>query len=159
MRQVAGQWPAKWLDKYANKVFEVVKHAIFYADLKSNGTAKKALNQPKLSKKPLTATAELESAFTATSIATFTPVIRPSSLSTENATSMNTPKTPTQSKQKCVDLVADPELPLRSRNLSLAQQQKVENEMQKVCSNGRTLRQSVAKSCIARVDAVRERLL
>ncbi|MCJ1262581.1 hypothetical protein MMC22_002451 [Lobaria immixta] len=44
LRQVAVKWPARWLNKVADEVFEV------------------ALNRPKASKKPLTVATELESA-------------------------------------------------------------------------------------------------
>lgn len=34
LRQAAVKWPATWLNKYADEVFEVVKHAILRADPK-----------------------------------------------------------------------------------------------------------------------------
>ena len=57
LRQAAANWPTRWLNKYADEVFEVVKHAILRADPKVTETAK---NQSKASKEPLTVATDLE---------------------------------------------------------------------------------------------------
>ena len=115
LRQAAVKWSAKWLNKYTNKMFEVVKNSILHADPKVTGTSW-TKNQSITSKKPLTVGTELESVAPITTPASFIP---PSSLlSIANATSIDALKTPIQSKQKCVDLVTNLKLLLRSRNLS-----------------------------------------
>lgn len=40
LRQAAVKWPARWLDKYADELFEIVKDAILHADPEVTGTTR-----------------------------------------------------------------------------------------------------------------------
>ena len=149
LRQAAVEWPAEWLDKYADEMFEVIKQAILRADPKVTGPPTK---QSRSSKEPSTIATELES-----TASTSTPVsiIPPSSPLAASATSDVAPKTPTRSKQKRADTASDQGSPLKSRNVSPARQQEVEHEMQTARGDGRPRRESAVKGRLARVDALK----
>lgn len=96
LRKATVEWPARWLNKYADKMFEVVKRAILCADPKVTETVKSRL---KATQKILSVAIELESLSVVTKLdfvaSTATPasIIPPSSLLAVNTTSNAVPKT------------------------------------------------------------------
>ena len=92
LQQAAVKWLARLLNKYVDKVFEVVKDVILHADLKVTGTSQ-IKNRSTASKRPSIVGTELEFVVPITTPTSFIPP--PSSPSIANATSVDTPKTHT----------------------------------------------------------------